>query len=197
MLFHGRRKRAPIAYACESLEGRLLLAAGTGLRATYYPERFFTGATVVVSPENAANTFGGGDLLYGRGGPGGVPGLGADPANPDPNDTFSGVFEGYLVPQFTDTYYFHTNSDDGIDLKIIDPDTGRLLVDGPPNGIDFVRPMDNGFAETVGSAALTAGKRYGFVGRFSENTANAGYRFGWTSFRDFPKVIPNDVLFPP
>ena len=157
---------------------------GSGVRATYYNEEFFTGAPITLdAPVDADEFFGGG--------------------SPDPRidpDTFSGVFSGFLQPEFSQPYTFYTTSDDGIDFQLTDPDTGQVLLQGPPNGINVQRAMPTtGFSfstDTLGPVALTAGKRYPIQWRMSENLGGAGYRVGWSGPDTPQEVLPTDLLFP-
>ncbi|HZN69512.1 MAG TPA: PA14 domain-containing protein [Tepidisphaeraceae bacterium] len=161
-------------------------AGGTGLAGTYFDERFFTGEALNLSPQPATQNFG----------ENGPEGLTADPGNDNPNETFSGVFEGYFQAQTTEAYTFHTASDDGIALTVIDPRNGQVLVNF--DNLEALRGMpETGFSDTAGIANLEAGVRYLILGRFTENGGGAGYRFGYSTPTQPVQVIPTDLLFVP
>jgi hypothetical protein len=157
--------------------------AGTGALATWYDDRFFTGAPL--TPDAPADA----DLYL------------SSSQSPDPRiaaDTFSGVFSALLTPEFSEPYTFYTASDDGIDLTVVDPVTGRVLLNGPANGINFQRAMNpvSGFQDTLGPVQLVAGKQYLLRWRMSEFTGEAGYRVGWSSPSVAQEVLPAELMVP-
>jgi hypothetical protein len=148
---------------------------------TWFNEQFVAGPGIVLDqPAGAERSF----LL-------GTPDPRIDP------ETFSGFFSAQFVPEWTEPYTFYTASDDGIDLAIVNDDTGGLLLFGPSSGLLSARAMpDVGFQDTIGTVQLTAGKRYGIHWRMNEITGNAGYRVGWSSHNTPQEVIPTSLLFP-
>jgi hypothetical protein len=155
---------------------------GTGVRAEYYNEMFFQGESIVLEyPVDADEDFG------------------FFPGSPDPRvdgDTFSGVFHGELLAEFSELYTFHTASDDGLDLTIVDPETGGVILQAGP-GIDIFRGMPPfGFQEASTPVQLEAGKRYLIQWRMNENGGAAGYRVGWSSESVPQEVLPTELLFP-
>lgn len=155
---------------------------GTGARVTWYNDRFFTGEPLTLdAPADADQYF--------------------DLGTPDPRidpETFSGVFSALLEPEFTEPYTFYSASDDGIDLTIVDPATGQILLNGPPDGINVLRPMDPvaGFQDTLGTITLQASIPYLVRWRLSENMFNAGYRVGWSSLSVAQEVLPTELMIP-
>ena len=132
----GTTDTAPVAYV-----------AGSGLLATHYETEFFQD-----NPDNDTdphvrtdNTM---DENWGDVGP---DYLAADPSSADPDDTWSIVFNGRIRPPTTGDWTFQTGSDDGIDIQIVDPDTGAVLLQGPPGGINFLRGIAYPFQDTVGT----------------------------------------------
>ena len=76
-------------------------ATGTGLAATYYDNADFTGTTVARTDPTV-------NFDWGVGSP--APAIGVD--------TFSARWTGQVQPQFTETYTFYTQSDDGVRLWV-------------------------------------------------------------------------------
>jgi hypothetical protein len=83
-------------------------------------------------------------------------------------NTFSARWTGTVVPQFTETYTFHTVSDDGI----------RLWVDG-------TQVIDNwtnhASTENTATIALTAGQSYSIKLEYFENGGGAVAKLHWSS----------------
>jgi glucose/arabinose dehydrogenase len=138
---------------------------GNGLAATYYDNANFTGATVSrVDP-----TVG---LDWGTGAP--APGIGAD--------TFSVRWTGQVQAQFSQTYTFYTQSDDGV----------RLWVNGQPLVNNWT---DHAVTENSGTIALVAGQRYNVTMEFYENGGFAVARLLWSSPSTPKAVVPTSQLF--
>src|SRR5438552_17283530 len=93
--------------AVEALEPRTLLA-GIGLRAEYFDNPDLT-ALKAVRTDASVN--------FNWGGQSPVAMIGAD--------TFSVRWKGQVVPAFSETYTFYTQSDDGVRLWI----NGQLIID--------------------------------------------------------------------
>jgi PA14 domain-containing protein/putative Ig domain-containing protein len=138
----------------------------TGLFATYFDNVGFTGATVTrIDPTI--------DFAWGAGSP--------DPAiGPD---TFSVRWTGQVEAQFTETYTFYTQSDDGVRLWV----NGRQLVNNWTN---------HRATENSGTIALTAGQRYDIRMDFYENTGSATARLSWSSASTPKAIVPTARLFP-
>lgn len=141
--------------------------AGTGLRATYYDNKDFTGPAV-------ARTDPAVDFNWGTGSP--DPAIGAD--------TFSARWTGSLVPPAAGDYVFRTYSDDGVRVWV----GGKLVVDNWT-----VHPARYDASPAV---ALTAGTPVDVRVEYYENTREAVARLEWrrpgaSAF----EVVPQAVLF--
>jgi glucose/arabinose dehydrogenase len=138
---------------------------GNGLSATYYDNIDFSGPTL------------------GRIDPTVDFGWGTDaPADGIDGDTFSVRWQGQVQPEFSETYTFYTDSDDGVRLWI----NGQLLVD---NWTDHAPTEDSG------TITLTAGQMYSLRLEFYENLAGATARLLWSSPSTPKNVIPQSRLF--
>ena len=138
---------------------------GTGLSATYYNNIDFTGTTVArVDPTV--------DFNWGSGAP--AAGIAAD--------TFSVRWTGQVEAQFTQTYTFYTQSDDGVRLWV----NGQQLVNNW---------TDHATTENSGTISLTAGQRYDIRMEFYENGGAAVARLLWSSASTPKAVIPSTRLY--
>jgi glucose/arabinose dehydrogenase len=138
---------------------------GNGLAVTYFNNIDFTGATVTRTDPTV-------DFLWGSGSP--ATAIGAD--------TFSARWTGQVEAQFTGTYTFYTQSDDGVRLWV----NGQQLINNWTN---------HATTENSGSIALTAGQRYDIRMEFFENAGGATARLLWSS-ASLPKaVIPSTRLY--
>src|SRR5207247_507266 len=118
----GNVQSAPVSYV-----------AGSGLIATHYETRFFqdnpgSDNDPILRTDNTL------DQNWGSNGP---DFLEADPSSTDPDDTWSIIFNCRLRPNTTGDYTFYTASDDGIEMQLIDPATGNVVLSGPNGGIQF------------------------------------------------------------
>jgi glucose/arabinose dehydrogenase len=139
---------------------------GTGLSATYYDNLNFTGTSFTrVDPTV--------NFSWGAGAP--AASMGAD--------TFSVRWTGRVQPQFSQTYTFYTQSDDGVRLWV----NGQLLVNNW---------TDHSSTENVGTIALIAGQRYDIRLEFFENTGSATARLSWSSASTPKAVVPAARLYP-
>jgi hypothetical protein len=142
------------------------VGTGTGLAATYYDNANFTGATVTRT-DPAVN------FDWASGAP--AAGIGAD--------TFSVRWTGQVQPQFSETYTFYTQSDDGV----------RLWV----NGVAIVNNWtDHALTENSGTIALTAGQRYDIRMEYYENGGLATARLLWSSPSTPKAAVPTARLYP-
>lgn len=139
--------------------------AGTGLSATYYDNPDFTGSAV--SRVDPAVNFD----------------WSASPAPGIAADTFSVRWSGQVRPQFTQTYTFYTQSNDGVRLWV----NGQLLIDNW---------TAHALTTNTGTIALVAGQLYAIRMEFFDNTGVATARLGWSSPSTPLAVIPTARLFP-
>ena len=96
-------------------------------------------------------------------------------------DTFSARWTGYVEPRYSETYTFHTLSDDGVRLWV----DGRLIIDNW---------TDHGFQEDTGTIELTAGRKYDLKLEFYENGGAAGIILSWSSPSHAKETIPKSQL---
>jgi glucose/arabinose dehydrogenase len=139
---------------------------GSGLSATYFNNIDFTGTTVTRLDPTI-------DFVWGSGSP--ASSIGAD--------TFSARWTGQVEPQFTGTYTFYTQSDDGIRLWV----NGQQLINNWTN---------HATTENSGTIAMTAGQRYDIRLEFYENAGGATARLLWSSASVPKAVIPTSRLYP-
>jgi glucose/arabinose dehydrogenase len=139
---------------------------GTGLAATYYNNIDFTGTTVVRTDPTVNFDWASGS-----------------PAAAIAADTFSARWTGQVQPQFSETYTFYTQSDDGV----------RLWVNNVPVVNNW---SDHGLTENSGTIALTAGQRYDIRMEFYENGGLATARLLWSSASTPKAVVPTARLYP-
>jgi hypothetical protein len=142
------------------------VGTGTGLAASYYDNANLTGATVSrTDPEVNFN--------WGTGSP--ATAIGAD--------TFSARWTGQVQAQFTETYTFTTNSDDGVRLWV----NGQKLVDNW---------TDHGPTENSGSIALVAGAKYSIVMEYYDGAFGAISQLFWSSPSTPRRTVPKQQLYP-
>ncbi len=140
--------------------GQLDSGAAAPLIGEYFDGRNF-GSLLLTKTENKI------DFDWGRG----------DPAPEVDGDTFSVRWTGTVVPEFSETYRFYTETDDGVRLWIND----QLLVN---------RWNDQSAREYSGTIALTAGVPATLRMEYYENGGNAVARLSWSSPRTPKTIIP-------
>ncbi len=113
------------------------------------------------------------DFSWGRSSP--------DPALP--SDYFSVRWTGKVQPRYSETYTFHTKSDDGVRLWV----NGKLLIDNWTNHA----PTEN-----TGTVSLTAGQKYDIVMEYYEHIYGAVAQLLWSSPRQPKEIIPGSALSP-
>ncbi len=159
-------ERADCPYAAIDKAGLCTPAAlaGKGLQAVYYTGTNFGKAVLARLDAQVSFNWSGGS-------PGAVV----------PNDGFSVRWTGKVQPQFTETYTFHTTSDDGV----------RLWVNG-------VKLVDNwtphGPTPDAGTIALVAGPSYDIKLEYFEQTGGAQIFLDWQSPSRPRQRIPQSRL---
>jgi hypothetical protein len=106
--------------------------------------------------------------------------------SPDPSigvDTFSVRWSGQVLPQFSETYTFYTQSDDGVRLWV----NGQLLVDNWTNHTSV---------QNSGTIRLNAGQKYYIRMEYYDNRGAALAKLSWSSPSQSKQVIPASRLFP-
>jgi hypothetical protein len=106
--------------------------------------------------------------------------------SPDPaldEETFSVRWSGEVEPRYSETYSFHTVSDDGV----------RLWV----NGVRVIDDWsDHSARETTAGIALAAGQRVPIVMEYYDNRLDARAQFFWSSPSRAKEIIPTERLYP-
>jgi len=143
-----------------------VVGTGTGLSATYFDNRDFTGASVTRRDRTVLFDWAGGS-----------------PAASIGADTFSARWTGDVQAQFSETYTFHLRGDDGIRLWV----GGQLLID---------RWIDQSPTEWSGAIALTAGQRYPIRIDYYENGGGAVCELRWSSASTPRSAVPMSQLHP-
>ena len=98
------------------------------------------------------------------------------------SDGFSARWEGFVLPQFTETYTFTTETDDGVRLWV----DGKLVVNAW---------WDMGPTRISGTIALTAGKPVSIKMEYYENGGGAVARLYWSSQSRPEQIVPADRLY--
>ena len=109
-----------------------------------------------------------------------------DNGSPDPAlepDTFSVRWTGSVVPLYSETYTFHTQSKDGVRLWV----DGKLLID------DL---KVHATSEKQATLKLEAGRAYALRLEFFEQTGAALMRLSWSSPHQRKQLIPAKQLRP-
>ena len=142
------------------------VGSGAGLTGTYFASIDFTGTGLVRTDATV-------DFDWGNGSP--TSGVGVD--------YFSVRWTGQVQVQFSETYTFTTQSDDGVRLWV----NGQQLVDNWTNHA----PIENS-----GTITLVAGQKYDLTMEYYENAGGAVARLSWASPSTTKQIIPMTQLFP-
>ncbi|HEV2802811.1 MAG TPA: S8 family serine peptidase [Pyrinomonadaceae bacterium] len=141
-------------------------APGTGLKGDYYNSVTPEGAIAFSRTDSTVNFDWGSD-----------PGAGVS------SDNFSVRWTGQVLPLYSETYTFHTVSDDGV----------RLWV----NGTQVINNWtDHPATENSGTITLNAGQRYDIRMEFYERAGGAVARLSWSSPTQTRQIIPASQLYP-
>ncbi len=97
-------------------------------------------------------------------------------------DTFSARWTGQVEPLFSETYDFHTTTDDGVRLWV----DNQLIVD------EFVNRRST---EDTATIDLVAGKKYDIRMEYYENSGNANASLAWSSDSQPFEIIPSSQLY--
>ena len=142
------------------------VGTGSGLTGTYYPNLNFGGKPVVRVDETINFNWG--------------------TVKPHPsiaNSTYSVRWTGRVQPQFSETYTFYTQTDDGV----------RLFVNGQPLINDWT---DHLLKENSGTIALQAGQTYTITMEYYDNTGPAVAKLLWSSSSTPKSIVPRSQLYP-
>ncbi len=111
---------------------------------------------------------------------------GTAPASGLPHDYFSVRWTGEITPQFSETYRFHADCDDGVRIWV----NGTLV-------LDHWNPEPATYFGLQSSAiALTAGQPYSFRVEFQDFFSDAYVQVRWSSPSQPQQVIPKTRLTP-
>lgn len=106
--------------------------------------------------------------------------------SPDPvigPDTFSVRWTGLIEPRFSESYTFHTSSDDGVRLWINE----QLIINNW---------TDHALTEDTGTISLSAGQKYDLRMEYFENAGNAATKLAWSSASQPKEFIPPGQFSP-
>jgi hypothetical protein len=147
------------------LDEEVISLSSGGLRGKYYDNIDFTNLALTrVDPTV--------DFDWGNG-------------SPDPSievDTFSIEWDGYLVPDYSETYTLYVGSDDGTRLYVDD----TLLIDNW---------TDQAYNEESATISLTAGQYYKIKIEYYENSGGAEVDFHWSSPSVAYEIVPSTNLY--
>jgi len=105
--------------------------------------------------------------------------------SPDPSigaDTFTVRWTGQVEPQYSETYTFYTNTDDGVRLWV----DSQLVID---------QWVDQSPTEVSGNIALSASVKYDIVMEYYENGGGAVAELRWSSPSLAKEIIPQTQLY--
>jgi chitodextrinase len=139
---------------------------GIGLRGEYYNNKDLTEQKLTRIDSNVNFDWGSGSPDSGIGG-----------------DTFSVRWTGQIIPKYTETYTFHTISDDGVRLWV----NNQLIIE---------RWNDQGATEYTGKISLSAGTKYDIKLEYYENQTDALVKLLWSSNSQSKEIIPKQYLYP-
>jgi len=105
------------------------------------------------------------------------------PAPSVPADGFSVRWSGTVLPLYSETYTFYTQSDDGVRVWI----NGQAVIDNW---------TDHASTENSGTFALTAGQKVDVKVEYFENAGAAVAKLSWSSASQTKELIPTSQLFP-
>lgn len=160
---------------------------GSGLTATYY-----NGSTVAptkVTPYNAplftgtpslSRTDATVDFTWSTGSTAGSPGTGVN------STYFVANWQGFVQPQYTETYYFDVVADDGVKLWV----NNQLIIDAWTAG------SGSAGVERIGAISLTAGVIYDIKLQYYQGTSYDLIHLNWYSQSQAKEVIPTERLYP-
>ncbi|HEV2393688.1 MAG TPA: DUF1800 family protein [Verrucomicrobiae bacterium] len=90
---------------------------------------------------------------------------------------------GQVQPQYSETYYFDANTDDGVKLWVND----QLIID---------HWVPQGASDSIGTITLQAGVRYDIRMDYFQGGGNAAAHLYWYSPSQPKQVIPSERLYP-
>jgi hypothetical protein len=142
------------------------VGTGTGLRGEYFDNADFTAARLARTDTTVYFDWGSG--------------------SPDAQlaaDAFAVRWSGAVQPRYSQTYTFYATTDDGVRLWV----NGTLLIDAW---------ADRSAAESSGTIALTALRKYDIRMDYYENGGGASAKLSWSCPGQAKEVIPRSQLYP-
>ncbi|WP_052380680.1 PA14 domain-containing protein [Paenibacillus camerounensis] len=140
---------------------------GTGLKGEYYNNSDLTGLKLTRIDANV-------NFNWGENAP--HDSIGAD--------NFSVRWTGTVKPQYSESYTFYINSDDGVRLWV----DGKLIIDKWKVQASELTSLP---------ISLSSGQNYDIRIEYFENTVGAAAILKWSSASQVKQVIPQNVLYPP
>ena len=151
-------------------------AAGAGLTGQYY--------TNASSSYSSTNNFNSANLKLTRTDPA-VDFVWGNTTSPITNNGYYCVrWTGQVQPQFSDTWYFVANTDDGVKLWVND----QLIID---NWVSKSSASDQ-----TGSISLQGGVRYNIKMEYFQQNSTAAAHLSWYSSSQAKQIIPSNRFYP-
>ena len=141
-----------------------------GLTGQYFDNMDFTGTTITRTDPTV-------NYDWTNYSPNGLPESSRD------GNTWSARWTGQVKPATSETYTFHTTSDDGVRLWV----GGKLIIDNW---------TDHAPTENQGTITLTAGQLYDVRMEYYENGGGAVAKLWWSSASQAKQIIPQNRLYP-
>src|SRR5262249_5946275 len=142
-----------------------VVGTGAGLMGQYFADQ--TLSKLVLSRTDATVNFN-----WGSG----------SPAASVPVDHFSARWTGQVQAQYSQTYTFYTDSDDGVRLWV----NGQQLINNW---------TDHSPTENSGTIALVAGQKYSIIMEYYEDAGGAVAKLLWSSPSTAKQVVPTSQLY--
>lgn len=158
--------RTRLSFSVEPLEPRQLLS-GTGLVGEYYGTQNFTDLKVIRTDATVNFNW--------------------NSSSPDPSmaqTNYSVRWVGQVEAEYSETYTFYTNTDDG----------ARLWVNGQELVNDW---QDQGPTEYSGTIALQAGQKYNIEMDYYQDGGGAVAQLSWSSPSQSKEIVPEADLYAP
>lgn len=151
------------------------IGTGGGLRGTYYNGTDLSGTPLLTRVDSAINFV----LTYSS-----IPMRLSPAPGIVPEDKFSVRWTGQVEAQYSETYTFYTQADDGIRLWV----NGDKLIDNW---------ADQGVTEKSGSITLVAGQRYDIKIEYYEKAGEATAKLLWSGPSTPKSLVPRTQLYVP
>jgi hypothetical protein len=100
------------------------------------------------------------------------------------SNDFAVRWTGQVAPKFSETYTFHSTTDDGVRLWI----DGKMIIDNWRN---------QSAREVTGTLFLEAGRKYDIRMEYFDSAADASAKLSWSSASQAKEIVPASVLFQP